>query len=128
MPINYHIDDKQQRVCTTVTGAITAADIVDHFKTARRDGMLSDAEVIEVNEVTPPFLSAPDIWSAAAIVREMKGEHKFGPRAIVVANDLIFGTTRIFTSLVGDFFPIAVFRDRKAAEQWLENWPCSRAG
>ena len=44
-----------------------------------------------------------------------------GPVAVVAANDLFFGMFRMFDMLTETIRPIRVFREIKAAEQWLDS-------
>jgi hypothetical protein len=43
-----------------------------------------------------------------------------GPTAVVANNDLFFGMLRMFDMLTETVRPLGVFRDMKAAEQWLD--------
>lgn len=119
MPISYVLDKTRRHVDTTVTGSISVDDILAHFGASRREQALGYAELIDVRGVTPPYPSTSDIWRAANLVRAFNNEETFGPRAVIVGSDLIFGMTRLFTNLITDFLPMRVFRDSKAAEEWL---------
>jgi hypothetical protein len=122
MPILYTIDKTRGHVETKVSGAVTVDEVLDHLNAARKEGVLKFRELIDARAVAPPYLSPKDIWSMAASVRAAKCEEPFGPRAVMVASDLIFGLTRIFTSLVSDYCPIRVFREQERAEAWLREW------
>jgi hypothetical protein len=123
MPILYKIDSAQQRVFTTVTGIITAIDIIGHFEVARREGFLPYAEFIDTSSITSPTLSVGEIGKAAMAVLKLRRQEKFGARAILVANDTIFGLARIFTTLTSSYIPMEVFRDQAKAETWLDGQP-----
>jgi hypothetical protein len=121
MPILYKIDVVRQRVFTTVTGIITAIDIIGHFEVARREGFLPYAEFIDTSSITNPTLSVGEIGKAAMTVLKLRRQEKFGARAVVVANDTIFGLTRVFTTLTSAYIPMEVFRDPIKAETWLDS-------
>ena len=120
MPILYKIDSARQRVSTTVTGIITAIDIIGHFEVARREGFLPYSEFIDTSSITRPTLSVGEIGKAAMAVLKLRRQEKFGARAVLVANDTIFGLTRIFTTLTSAYIPMEVFRDQTKAETWLD--------
>lgn len=119
MPISFVRDDVRRTVHTTVTGAVQVADIIGHFDTARHGQTLDYTELIDARGVTKPYLTAADIWRAATLVRNSPVIQKFGRRAVIVDGDVTYGLTRMFASLLADHFPIEVFRDRNAAEDWL---------
>lgn len=121
MPILYKIDTVRQRVFTDVTGTITAIDIIGHFEVARREGFLPYSEFIDTSSIVRPTLSVGEIGRAAMTVLKLRRQDKFGARAILVANDTIFGMARIFTTLTSGCIPMEVFRDQIRAEAWLDD-------
>lgn len=119
MPISFVRDDTRRAVFTTVTGPIGVADIVGHFDAACRNQLLGYIELIDARGATKPYLEAADIWRAVTLVRNARIQHEFGRRAVIVDTDVSYGLTRMFATLMADYFPIEVFRDRNAAEDWL---------
>jgi hypothetical protein len=119
MPIIYKIDSARSRVFTSVTGTITAMDIIGHFEVARRAGFLPYSEFIDTTSIASPTLSIGEIGKAAMTVLKLRRQERFGPRAVLVANDTIFGLVRIFTTLTSDYIPMEIFRDQAGAETWL---------
>ena len=98
MPILYKIDSARQRVFTTVTGIITAIDIIGHFEVARTRRFLPYAEFIDTSSITQSdAFPVGEIGKSGDDRAEVPPAGKFGARAVVVANDTIFGLTRIFT-------------------------------
>jgi hypothetical protein len=120
MPITFVVDQLQRRVHTTVTGDVTSAELMEHFQAVQRAGVLSYPEVVELGNTELPSISVQEIWAAAKMVRGLPSAHGVGPRAVVVANDLQFGLSRVFTSVVEGALPIEIFRERQAAERWLD--------
>ena len=109
-----------RRVRTTVTGPVTVDDILNHLQAACREELLPFAELIDARGAAQPFLSPTDIWDAAGRVRTMEFDRRaLGPRAVIVEDLGMFGLTRMFVTLVSDFFPISVFRNPTEAERWL---------
>ena len=105
---------------TTVTGSVTVDDILNHLQATGREELLPFAELIDARGAAQPFLSPTDIWDAAGRVRTIEFDRRaLGPRAVVVDDLGMFGLTRMFVTLVSDFFPISVFRDPQEAEGWL---------
>jgi hypothetical protein len=121
MAIQYKIDVERQLVFTQVTGLVTAQDIIGHFEAARREGFLPYAEFVDASTITSPTLSTGELWTAAMAVRKLISGENLGSRAVLVANDTIYGLTRIFTTLMSGYFPIDVFRDPVKAEAWLDD-------
>jgi hypothetical protein len=120
MPISYELDRTTRRVCTTVTGPVTPDDIVNHLQAACREELLTHAELIAARGASPPILSPADVWNAADRVRNAEFNRQgLGPRAVVVDNLAMFGMTRMFVTLMSDWFPMAVFRNLTDAEIWL---------
>jgi hypothetical protein len=121
MPILYKIDAARRRVFTNVTGIITGMDIIGHFEVARREGFLPYSEFIDTSSIANPTLSVGEIGKAAMAVLKLRRHEKFGARAILVANDTIFGLTSIFTTLMSGYIPMEVFRDQTKAKAWLDD-------
>jgi hypothetical protein len=122
MPIAYLIDKTHNYVFTNACGRVTVDDILGHFEAARREQILAYKELIDARRVTPPFLSNNELWRAALSVRFSPAREPFGPRAVVVSNEELFGMTRLFTSFLHGYFPISGFRHQAAAEEWLACW------
>ena len=122
MPATYTIDTTRNCAFTKVNGTLTVEDIVGHFETARRQRIQSYKELIDLRNAAPPFLAAQDIWRAALSVRFSGSQEAFGPRAVIVSDDEMFGLARLFVSFLSGCIPMEIFRDPDAAEEWLANW------
>jgi hypothetical protein len=119
MPISYKINTTTQRVFTQATGFVTASEIIDRFEVVRREGFLFYSELIDASSIVKPTLSVAELWKTAMAVRNLKGEGKFGSRAVWVANDTIYVLTHMFASLMSGYIRMGVFHDPIAAEEWL---------
>lgn len=121
MPISYSFDRARGQVSTTVSGTVTTDDILSHFEAARREQVLQVPELIDLRTVTPPFLSAAEIWRVAEEVRDALSYQPYARRAIIAESDVVYGLARMFSTLVSDLLPMRVFRDESAAEGWLSH-------
>lgn len=119
MPISSVVDKTCGQMRTTVTGSVTVKEILDHLATVQREQLLPFSEFIDARQVGKPYLSADDLWQAAGAVRAVKLTPPLGPRAVVVGDATNFGLVRIFATILSGYFPINVFRDEKAAMEWL---------
>jgi hypothetical protein len=123
MPISFRFDQERQRLHTTVTGRIAAAEILAHFHALRQARLLSCTEIIDARGVTPPCLSTEELWLVAGSIQEFKAGSGYAARAVVVKGDLFFGLARVFASLMEAQVPMRVFREPAEAEQWLAGQP-----
>jgi len=119
MAISFEIDKVHRRIRTTVTAAITVRGILSHLESTHREDALGYPELIDAREAGQPFFSLADIWSAGTSVHAFKTVMPFGPRAVVVGNDTNYALTCIFAVCIMGLCSMNVFRDLKAAENWL---------
>ena len=119
MAITYLVDQAQRRLHTRVEGRVTVEEILGHLETVKESDVLSYSELIDVGGAARPFLSPAEIWRLATAVGATHLKGPLGPRAVVAADDLLFGLVRIFTNLMTGQFPIQVFRSQEAAAEWL---------
>lgn len=123
MPISSVVDKKCGQIRTTVTKPVTVNEILEHLETAQREQLLPFSELIDARQAGPPYLSTNDIWSAAMAVRNTKLPQSIGPRAVIVEDLTMFGSVRIFSTIVSGHFPINVFRNEESAIKWLSSQP-----
>jgi hypothetical protein len=107
---------------TKVQGQVTVTDIVDHLDALCREEAVAYTELIDARESGRPFLSPTEVWRAARAVLNTSVSTPFGPRAIILRDDVTFGLARIFTNIVSGHIPIEAFRDEARAEEWLARW------
>ena len=122
MAISYVLDRARGQMRTKVEGQITVIDILGHLDAVRRDDALAYVELIDARDAARPFLSPTEVWRAASAVLNLKISAPFGPRAVILRDDVTFGLTRIFTNIVSGRIPIEAFRDEAKAEEWLARW------
>jgi len=122
MAISYVLDRARGQLRTKVEGQVTVIDILGHLDALRRDEAVSYVELIDARDAGRPFLSPAEVWRAANAVLNAKISTPFGPRAVILRDDVTFGLTRIFTNIVSGRIPMRAFRDETKAQEWLARW------
>jgi hypothetical protein len=122
MAISYVLDRARGRMHTKVEGQVTVIDIVGHLDALRREEAVPYVELIDARNVGQSFLTATDIWRAAKLILNTRVNASYGPRAVILRDDVTFGLTRIFTNIVSGQIPIEAFRDEVKAQEWLARW------
>lgn len=122
MPVEYRIDPELNRIFTTCAGNATLYEVISHF-----DELELDPECPAGADVLldlSPMTNVPNVGqmrSAAERAATAAQRVRFGAIAIVVGNEKIFGMARVFETFTARHFARSgVFRDREAAEKWLE--------
>jgi hypothetical protein len=98
---------------------VTDDDVFEHRRLLRNDPQFDPnfRQLADFSEITANLV-------ATSTVQETSREHYFSPgtrRAFVARDDAVFGMLRMFelhAESIGQM--IEVFRDRHAAEAWLE--------
>jgi hypothetical protein len=121
MPIEYQIDLKHRFLRTTATGDLNSRELEDYF-----DRLLADPDfspdmpgLIDLRGLT----DAPEIEEVRRLgsVAQRKAVDRIpGRRALLVADDLLFGTMRMFEVYShGGPFKYRTFRDEVESLRWL---------
>jgi hypothetical protein len=121
MPVTYIIDTTRQLIRTTCSGAVTLAEVVDHFGKLEEDpactGHLDVMLDVREADAVPESNQLRIVNSNVAAIR---AKVEFGMCAIVVNRDAMFGMMRIFGVFAeSNFRAIRVFRRTAEAEAWL---------
>ena len=121
MPVGYEIDKYRGLIRTRCVGDVTLEEVLDHFRALEKDPECPhDLDVLL--DLTG-CLTKPDTSTLREITQEMarvSGRVRFGACAVVVSSDVMFGASRMYTSLAGDYFRDAqVFRSMDEAQEWL---------
>lgn len=125
MPITYAIDRTRRRLTAVATGVVTYPEVLAHLEMERLEEGLPLHEVIDGTRATAA-LSAADVRAIVERLRRLGRLHALGPTAVVVGDDVSYGTLRMLQILVEDVCDICPFRDRAEAEAWLETIPRAR--
>jgi hypothetical protein len=121
MPITYEFDAESGLARTRCRGAVTLAEVIDHFKELRTDPRTPPRfdVLLDLREMT----SVPESDQLRAVARqaaELGGRERLGACAIVASADILFGMSRMFEVFAEPYFGATrVFRELAAAETWL---------
>ena len=119
MPISATYDHQHRRVNATVHGAVTLDEIRSHLEEERQEPALRYTELFDARDAVPDFPPA-DARVLVAWLRWLGERTRLGPTAVLVSGDLAFGITRMVEMLVEDVALVKPFRDKLAAELWLD--------
>jgi hypothetical protein len=119
MPASYSIDPERKLITTRVWDTVTNDEVDRHNKALRSDPLFDPTyrQLADMSDVTLNMVTADSVQQTAR-------DQYFTPgtrRALLVANDATFGLCRMYATYaesVGQL--VTVFRERKAAEAWLE--------
>jgi hypothetical protein len=125
MPIAYSIDHARRRLFTVAKGSVTYPEVVAHLEKERDDNFLSLIEFIDATHATAAF-SAAEVRQVVNLLRDLGHHNALGPTAVITGNDISYGMMRMLEMLVEDVCDVRPFRDRDAAEKWLNAIPMPR--
>ena len=122
MPVVYEIDQSRNTIHTSCIGETTLYEVVEHFHTLEEDPACPKHLDVLLNlsdqENVP---SSSQLRIVSEEITRVKGRVQFGACAIVVGNDALFGAAMVFEVLAARGFRVTkIFRERDAAEAWLE--------
>jgi hypothetical protein len=119
MPASYTIDTDRKLVVSRFWGVATNDDIFDHGRRLRNDPQFRPdfRQLVDMSELT-------EVRVGSGVIRDASRNQFFSPgvrRAILATSDAAFGMARMYAiGSEGAGQTIEVFRDRKAAEAWLD--------
>jgi hypothetical protein len=118
MPITHAVDHARRRMEAHAVGPISFDEIMAHLAQERRDGGLAYAELMDASagELT---LTPGEFRRLVSELRRLGRDGAFGPTAVVVGSEFMFGMVRMLTTNVEDVVTMRPFRDRGEAERWL---------
>jgi hypothetical protein len=120
MAINFHIDKVNRRIYSKAVGLITFDDLLAHMKADIEPEAVNYSEIFDCTAATTN-LTVEQVRKLSEERLQIAQSQPAGPVAVVATNDLFFGMFRMFDMLTETIRPIRVFRDIKAAEQWLDS-------
>jgi hypothetical protein len=120
MPVHYQVDAARQRIESVAIGPVTHAEIVTHLDRERTDGVLGLPEFVDATQATAAF-SSDEVHRLLERLRILRRNGELGPAAVLVANELSYGMLRMLEILTAGVCDVRPFRDRTAAESWLES-------
>jgi len=121
LPVEYSIDSARGLIRTTCSGSVTVKEVVEHFRTLRKDPLFTGKLDVLLNVSDANLLpETSDLGRVVAELRAFEGESPFRACAIVASSVPMFGMMRMFEVFArNNFRAIRVFRDAAAAETWL---------
>ena len=128
MPILLSVDHAERAAYAVATGTITVADVQAHLNEEEANGGLGYRELIEASQATAA-LESHDVRRIADLLRRLGQKKSLGPTAIIVSDDLSYGTLRMLGTYLGGVCELRPFRltERGESEQWLEFAPIAPA-
>jgi hypothetical protein len=121
MPVNYAIDTERKLIRTRCTGFVTFEEVSEHFRELRLDPKFTDRfdVLLDLSECA----SVPSEEQLRAMVPQMdavSGGWRFGACAIIVANDELYGVSRMLEVYAENVFSgTEVFRSAEEGDRWL---------
>ena len=113
--IRYHLD-ASGIVRTTLSGTITANDLIAHSLARAAAGHLPRRQIVDARGARLA-LSTEDVKRIAALSKELRQRGPVGSTAFVAFDDLAFGMARMFSAYIADG-TFEVFRTIPEAEAW----------
>jgi len=119
VPASYSIDVDRKIVMTRIWGAATEDEIRDHGQRLRNDPEFRPEfrQLVDMSDLT-------EIKVGSGLIMNASRNQFFSPgvrRAVVANSDAAFGMARMYAIASENAGQtIEVFRDKKAAEAWLD--------
>lgn len=121
MPITARPVEGRSRLSTVIDGPLSLDDVRAHVQWLVDTDGFRCADLVDVRGMTGPVLTTAAVWSIVEQLQALRwGEMTFGPRAMVVADDVTYGMARMFGHLIAPRMRVGVFRDAAEAERWLD--------
>ena len=112
------VDHERKQLRTEVVGRIDLSVVEGYIARKANDGTLSYGDLLDARRAHTA-VSAHDIQHVAGIVQRLSQGTPMGPVAIVVADNVTYGMTRMMAALIEGTLSIQPFHDVEKAEEWL---------
>jgi hypothetical protein len=120
MSVTYEIDTTDGRVCTSASGVVTIADLIQHVESEQRDGAIGLPEIVDARGASTDVTSS-QIRELVNRTNDFSQMRQVGPLAVVTDSDVLYGMTRMYQILCDDLpMEIGVFRNLDQASEWLD--------
>jgi len=122
MPITYTIDRERGRIRTICAGGVQLQEVIGHFDALQRDPDVPRRldVLLDMTRVTS-FPERPQVRAAADRVA-LVDDIVFGKCAILADREAMVEVAGMFETFArGHFASIRTFRQRRAAEEWLDS-------
>ena len=123
MPVTYRYDEVANRLTTRCEGAVTQAEVLEHFRQLGRDSRLRpNCDVLLDLTFQTRLPTADQMSEIAAVMEDMQDLVSFGRCAGVAPEDLVYGLGRMFQGFAWPMFTgMRVFRNNVDAVTWLDD-------
>jgi hypothetical protein len=122
VPVSYRYDDFTNRLTTRCEGAVTQAEVVEHFRQLGRDARLRpNCDVLLDLTFQTRLPTADQMNDVAAVMEDMHELMPFGRCAVIAPEDLAYGLGRMFQGFAWPMFTgMRIFRNQADAVTWLD--------
>jgi len=122
VPVTYRYDEFANRLMTRCQGAVTQAEVMEHFRQLGRDSRLRpNCDVLLDLTFQARLPTADQLNEIAAVMEDMHDLVSFGHCAIIAPEDLAYGLGRMFQGFAWPMFTgMRVFRNSVDAVAWLD--------
>jgi len=118
MPVTHTVDHGKREVNAVAVGNLTLDDLCTHMAKERFDKGLAYPEFIDASGATIN-LSGTDVRVAVEMLRSLARGGHLGPTAVLVGNDVSFGTLRMLEIQLEGTCAVRPFHTRLEALRWL---------
>ena len=115
---NSTVDRERKRIRTEILGRIGLAQVEEYIARKVKEDTMPFADLIDARHASTG-ISAHDIPHLVGILKRIAGGAQLGPVAMVVADSVTYGMTRMMAALIEGTVSIHPFRDVEKAEEWL---------
>lgn len=122
MPLHWTISHPNRLVIAIVKGRCRRVDVEEYFADLAREKAHPYRKIFDVTQAEPLELSAADVSTLAAQVRQTGEQAVLGPIAIVASAPENHALARLFASEAVAKRPISVFRELHEARRWLDGF------
>lgn len=122
MPVNWTVSHPDRLIVAVAEGTVTLQEIERYLDDVITSNTLAYRKIFDVTQTQghPPD---EDMMILGARIRAYPAFGRFGALAIVASSDRSRWMARLYTQLAEVDRPIKIFRNREAAEKWLDGQP-----
>jgi hypothetical protein len=115
---SHHVDHNLHRLVTTWQGKILFEDVVAHYEQRDAIGAAEYDQLSDLRNARVSISTAQVERLATGILNKARTA-RLGRVAIVASEDVSFGMSRMFSTMVAPEYTINVFRSYAEAREWL---------
>ena len=119
MPVHWTISHPQRLVVAVAKETVTVSDIEQYFAGVTDAGAMAYRKIFEITH-TPMAISEDNLKVLGKRVMFYAQHGQVGPLAIVAATDESYAQAQTVASAAVARRPLQIFREMRAARQWLD--------